>query len=161
MSPYESGGPEASAYLAFFDKLFPSGRRTDPYPKQTLESIVFWISHSRCTWSSPGMFKRGYLETLLLPWIVQQYGLQKPNFTAPPENIVAVLPSTESYKVALAPASFYTFAIFCFVTTTWCFAALCFASFNSTPWLTGYAEFDFSSKIDSESYTQFSRLLSQ
>ena len=38
VSPYESGVPEASAYLAFFDKLFPSGRRTDPYPKQTLES---------------------------------------------------------------------------------------------------------------------------
>lgn len=119
---YDTEHPHSDAYLGFFDRLFPQF----PHPplnnslERNLDLILFQYCQEACAHFTPGFINRGYLETLLLPWIIQQLGLQILSAQElSVENVVTASYCTKSYKISFAPSSFYTFTLFCVFAIGW------------------------------------------
>jgi hypothetical protein len=117
---------DPASYLAFFDTIFPRSQQkpfADPL-EASLESMLFQYCQSSLAASRPGL-NRGFIETLVLPWLIQQMGLQTMGLTNfPIENVVTARYCGKSYKTSFAPISFYMFAVSCFLTIGWCVVRL-------------------------------------
>ena len=80
LSPaYGSEFINPTAYLDFYDRIFPPlglrSRPEEPYGT-TLETIVFDYCQLNSMASPNGQITFGYMETLMLPWLLQQFVLQ-------------------------------------------------------------------------------------
>lgn len=151
LSPkFQSQYIDPRAYLYVYKRILPK------YPEKllenpletTLETMLFRYCQDASILSAPETVIESYLETLMLPWVLQQSALKLLSIKGLSiDNFVQASYCNKSYKVSLAPASFYTFCVLCFLTISWCLAQLFATIFTPRPRLTSFPDMDFSSKL--------------
>lgn len=133
---YETEHQDPELYLSFFDRLFPQfpQKPLNNSFDRTLDILLFQYCQLACALSPPGFLNEGYIETLMLPWILQQVGLQLMSVQQLPlENVITASYCKKLYKISLAPTSFYMFTIICLVTNIWCLLLLIPTILRPTP----------------------------
>jgi hypothetical protein len=142
---------DGEAYLNFYDRIFPAYSSIPPnssHKDVTLQDFLFNYVLEACALSPPTKISRPYLETLMMPWLLQQLGLSAISVKDLPfDNIISALYCKQSYKISLAPSSFYIFTVLSLCTIGWCFARLFPTMFTVTPILSGFAEVDFANSL--------------
>jgi len=109
----------------------------------TLGIMIFAYCQRAVSLSTHGTLARSYLKVLVLPWTIQQHGFSLIGVQEfPVENVVEASYCNKSYKVNLAPTSFYVFGVFCLVTITWCLGQLIPTIFRKTPVSTIFPDID-------------------
>ena len=153
MSPiYETDGTEAKTYLDFYDRIFPrwKGRAAPGSLDVTLESLLYNFCFTQCAGSpfvsAASHITQGFMEMLLLPYLVQQEIEYESGGWADREHGLTSMYCTKSYQLSVAPSSFYIFALFCFITILWCLRHLRHAILHRRPILSGFPEIDFPAK---------------
>ena len=126
--------PESDAYLAFFDRLFPRF----PHPplnnsfERSLEVLLFQYAQNSVTTAIWNPVNTGYIETLMLPWIIQQLGIQAVWIEdLPAENVITASYCKRNYKINFAISSFLVFTLICLLTTAWSLVLLVPNAFNT------------------------------
>lgn len=163
-----SSGFEYSAaidYLDFYDRLFPDADDStleDLDKEYTLRKLLFSYCHSKIITTKVGGYVQiAWNELVMMPWIIQQNieWLHLPDETPPAENLFPVSFMEKTYKISLAPGSFYIFALVCLTTICWCIFRLYPALFVPRPIVSSFPEVDLLSKLNCDgSFEIFSRL---
>jgi hypothetical protein len=141
---------DGEAYLGFYDRIFPSysDMPRNSSHRETLQGFLFDYVLEACALSPQTKISRAYLETLMMPWLLQQLGLPAISVKdLPIDNIIRASYCNKSYKISLGLGSFYMFAILSVGMIGWCIVWLFPTIFTVTPILTGFSEVDFGNNL--------------
>jgi hypothetical protein len=150
LSPiYETEYINPSTYLRFYDRIFPPALQKPPNNslETTLETLLFQYCQSSSVLSQGNLFI-GYIELLLLPWLIQQQGLQMLRVKQlPAENVITATYCKKSYKATVSSTSFYAFTFICFSTIGWCLFRLYQSAFLRGPVISCFGDINLLAKI--------------
>jgi hypothetical protein len=133
------------AYVYVFSRILSEHPKNVPKDQHefTLESMVFTYCHTASFLSTGGTIARSYIKMLMFPWTIQQHIFKLLSVNSfPVENIIKASYCRRSYKVTLAPSSFYTFTIFCLLTIAWSLSQLISTIAIRTPVSTLFPDVD-------------------
>lgn len=147
----DTGSPvytNATDLLHVFARILPryGTPLPTPLPEVTLENVLYvkmqnYLMDGR-------LFTFAYIEALLMPWLVQQSAILEMKWAdVPAENVVTGWYCEKTYKLSVAPASFYAFALICLSIICWSLALTVPGIFIRLPTLSRFRDVDFLSKL--------------
>lgn len=138
----------STAFLNFFDRILPRYPTHLPVPLETvtLENMLYQKVFGGVI--SGQLFSFGYAEILLMPLLVQQTAIQNMKLSdLPAENAITAWYCEKSYKLSVAPASYYSFVAICLAIISWCVALRAPSLFRPMPKLSLFPDVDFLAKL--------------